>query len=177
MLYPFRCTDAFTWLAGAELQLLRHAYPDRSRFVSLGFSVAVAALVAATAGGLGISLVAWSWLGWLSFPLLLVSIGFALRRSLYWVWAGAPTQFQRRLTLLTLLLTSNAILLGWPIQHYLFGPVAGHSLTATQLLNWAVRLTVLLIFLVPAYVASISGNGSYAQALSARHAFYAKFRY
>ncbi|UYZ58057.1 hypothetical protein [Hymenobacter latericus] len=44
-----------------------------------------------------------------------------------------------------------------------------------QLLVWAIRLTVLLVLLVPVYATAVSSRCAYARTLATRHAFNSVF--
>ena len=172
----YSAADRLFWLAGAEPLLLRHAYTDRTRFISLGLSVAAATLIIATAVTLSISMATWAWLGWGFFPIVLIGAGFCLHRAFAWVWEARPERFGRRLALLALILAGSAALFSWPVQRYVLGPVTHQaSQTSMQLLVWAIRLTVLLVLLVPVYATAVSSQCAYARTLATRHSFHAVF--
>ena len=171
-LLSYTATNGLFWLAGAEPQLLHHAYTDRARFSSIGLSVAAAALVIATSVALGFGMAAWAWLGWGLFPVMLGIAGFFLRQMLSWSWEAPSERFSRRLALLSLGLSGGAALLSWPVQRYVLGPVAHQASSAAMpLLLWAIRLTVLLIMLVPVYATAVSSRSAYANTLATRRAF------
>jgi hypothetical protein len=172
----YSITDGLFWLAGAEPRLLLHAYTDRGRFISIGLSVTAATLMIATAAALAVGMGARAWLGWGLFPLVLIVAGFCLRQAFAWVWEAAPEHFGRRLAMLALVLTASAALLSWPVQRYILGPVTHQaSPAAMQLLVWAIRLTVLLVLLVPVYATAVSSRCAYARTLATRHAFNSVF--
>lgn len=162
--------ECLAWLAGAELSLLRHAYPDRTRFVSLGLSVAAAAGVAGAGVATACGLALGSLVGWLVFPLATAGFGLTLRWLLAWAWQGH--HFGRRLGLVAAGLFGAAWLIAWPLQHHLLQVPADTAAAATlRSLRWAIHLVVMLVLLIPAYATAAASRSPYARAAAARRTF------
>ncbi len=168
---PIRFSDDVAWLSGAQSRLLAHAYPDRTRLVSLGLSVLAAAAWAGAASAVAAGLVAGPWAGALLLLPATATAGVAFRAGLAWAWRGQ--RLGRRLGLLAAGVGVLAFGLALPLTRALLGPpLAQPAATANTLteLRWAVRLVTLFVLLLPVYGVFAARHGSYARALATRRA-------